>query len=161
MCLKNDAHPHEGKLTGADLHHHCGMQTLFFFANADQSSTNNHSQLLYHAELIQALMWILTFICRPCICHTHPYINSRPYVLLLFWTVYIRRLRIYLLKILFKYSGFVHSRAFDSFWKAKCKYIHHFIIEQQGMICEQRIFLSLKEHRWKFSQRADRCQYPI
>jgi len=30
---------------------------FFFFANAGQSSTNSHSQL-YHAELIQALMWI-------------------------------------------------------------------------------------------------------
>lgn len=66
---------------------------FFFFANADQSSTNSHSQLLHHAELIQALMWIWASICRPCICHTHPCINSRAYMPLLFWTICIKTLK--------------------------------------------------------------------
>lgn len=89
MRLTNDVHPHEGGFTEADLQHHGAMQTLklclfffFFFANADQSSTNSHSQLLHHVELIQALMWILTSICSPCICHTHPCINSRASIVL-------------------------------------------------------------------------------
>lgn len=127
MCLKNDVHPHEGRFTEADLHHHYGMQTLpfffFFFANAGQSSTNSHSQLLYHAELIQALMWIWTSICRPCICHTHLCFNSRAYMPLLFWAIYIKTLKNLLTQMLFKYSVVIHSKAFDFFWKAKFKTI--------------------------------------